>query len=476
MTKLATVLLAAVLLFLPLELRAQAPCGDCRQDGTINVLDSLLASQAAAGLPVALGPCCDVAVPPMQPDGFIDVLDALRIAQYAAGIVTTLRCDCPPFGYAVLAAGQLITYSLSSTAPSMFDSVMVAGPAPYLLAAQRDLDRCFTAQQGAAANVEVWNLDLTTATFVGVPQNVPLPAGTVARGLTQDERGGYFYLVNRADPSGCLSAVACSTTPTPSCLGQLLYFADFGLGPQLQWTAAGTSSAAGYSGLSFPASRPNSTQIWVTDLDVVPPLAFPGCSTFPGLQFFDNVPPIAAGVLAPVNPTGALRLLDVEWDAAGNGLLVTGEVAIAAGAVPLLAMLNTVAGPSFGATLALGGGPFPFPAPFSPAHRLTLDGANQRGWLLNDTHLVEFTYTPSTVAGTPGVLMGVSPTIDLGVTAADLAFNPRTQTLTLGGFPTSSQITVIDIPPGGIASFPGGALPTAVPLTVSSDVQRVVTY
>lgn len=73
-------------------------CGDCNMDGILNILDSLTASQAAAGI-VTIMPgtlqfnSCNVngAVEP-APGASIDVLDSLRIAQAAAGLPAMLAC------------------------------------------------------------------------------------------------------------------------------------------------------------------------------------------------------------------------------------------------------------------------------------------------------------------------------------------------------------------------------------------------
>jgi hypothetical protein len=73
---------------------AAQPCGDCTGDGTVGILDALLAAQMGASLVVPIPPQdvdCDV-----DASGAITILDALGIAQAAAGMPVTLTCPGPP--------------------------------------------------------------------------------------------------------------------------------------------------------------------------------------------------------------------------------------------------------------------------------------------------------------------------------------------------------------------------------------------
>jgi len=73
-------------------------CGDCNGDSTVDVLDSLVAARAAAGIMVPPEPrwaACNVAGTlggPATPGAALDIMDALLIAQRAAGLLAALSC------------------------------------------------------------------------------------------------------------------------------------------------------------------------------------------------------------------------------------------------------------------------------------------------------------------------------------------------------------------------------------------------
>jgi hypothetical protein len=72
-------------------------CGDCDQDGDIDVLDSLAASQHAVGLVQLTGAAlasCDVDVGSSPVPVAVTIVDALTIARVASGLVAALDC-CP---------------------------------------------------------------------------------------------------------------------------------------------------------------------------------------------------------------------------------------------------------------------------------------------------------------------------------------------------------------------------------------------
>ena len=93
---------------------AQGLCGDCDQNGIINVLDSLTAAQISVGL-VTPTPSqridCDV-----DGSNTVDVLDALLISQFAAGLPTTLACPGAPV-INPTAVGYCVIGNLNSNQP-----------------------------------------------------------------------------------------------------------------------------------------------------------------------------------------------------------------------------------------------------------------------------------------------------------------------------------------------------------------------
>lgn len=91
-----------VLLLMVSSVNAQI-CGDCNGDGSVTVLDALVAAQVAAGFDTSRYPgmsleACDVAAPQRVCSGpacsppVITILDALRIAQWSLGIGAPLLC------------------------------------------------------------------------------------------------------------------------------------------------------------------------------------------------------------------------------------------------------------------------------------------------------------------------------------------------------------------------------------------------
>lgn len=91
----------------PAAMASPVACGDCDGNGSVDILDSLLAGRISSGLviptPVQQA-VCDV-----DNDGGIDAVDSLLMAQAAAGLPVTLTCPpCPPqiditgFGYCVI--------------------------------------------------------------------------------------------------------------------------------------------------------------------------------------------------------------------------------------------------------------------------------------------------------------------------------------------------------------------------------------
>ena len=98
-----------------------ALCGDCNDDGVVNVLDVLRASHHVTGLLPLFGrqhDNCDVQ--PAGGDTFVTVLDALFIAQHAVGqrpdLFCTAAAPCPP--------------TLSS--PALLDTVVSYSPGPLI--------------------------------------------------------------------------------------------------------------------------------------------------------------------------------------------------------------------------------------------------------------------------------------------------------------------------------------------------------
>ena len=74
-------------------------CGDCNANGSVTIVDALLAAQHGASLITLTGSDfsgCNVtwALEP-QAGAAVGVLDALILAQHAAGIVPTLTCCLP---------------------------------------------------------------------------------------------------------------------------------------------------------------------------------------------------------------------------------------------------------------------------------------------------------------------------------------------------------------------------------------------
>ena len=71
-------------------------CGDCTQNGVVDVLDALVAAQHSAGLLTLTGvgfSNCNV-LGPLEPDpaAGVSVLDALAIARFVVGLPITLAC------------------------------------------------------------------------------------------------------------------------------------------------------------------------------------------------------------------------------------------------------------------------------------------------------------------------------------------------------------------------------------------------
>jgi len=66
-------------------------CGDCNQDGSITILDALVAAQIGVGLVTAEGEAleiCDV-----DGSGDVSILDALLLSRFLAGLVPALMCN-----------------------------------------------------------------------------------------------------------------------------------------------------------------------------------------------------------------------------------------------------------------------------------------------------------------------------------------------------------------------------------------------
>jgi hypothetical protein len=70
-------------------------CGDCNQDGFVNILDALRGAQHAAGVLTLTGAAFDNCnVNRVTGSIAVDILDALILARYDVGLAVTLSC-CP---------------------------------------------------------------------------------------------------------------------------------------------------------------------------------------------------------------------------------------------------------------------------------------------------------------------------------------------------------------------------------------------
>ena len=98
--RLQIILTAGTLLAVSAGLPAQFLCGDCNDDGVVNITDALVAAQHATGLISLVPPefqlCNVTGIAGGPPGGAVDILDALILAKKATGLTVTAAWNTEP--------------------------------------------------------------------------------------------------------------------------------------------------------------------------------------------------------------------------------------------------------------------------------------------------------------------------------------------------------------------------------------------
>ncbi len=415
--------IAALAGLLLLSATAGAQCGDCNQDGFVNVLDALHAAQFDVGVVASHGPCCNVSPPGgAGPDTVVNIIDALFIAQFSVGILPALRCDCVNYGYAVRSDDMIFTYSLRPNVNQLsVRNVTPEPPGNRLLAVRRDLSEAWTTINGA-----------TTMGYDTVTCNP----------VTGMMNGGALHPFPAAPPGANVSALAADEQTG---MATAFLAAHQGTPPRVEYhiepAPTFVDSEPAGEALVGLASVPGSLYMFGIGPNPVPP-GLPGVSK---LFLSTGMVPAGCTRLGPLVgscgiepfPGAFLPMSDIETTTSGDAVFVSGLAAI----LPAVHMFN----PEELGLRTLGS----FPGAV-PGASLAIDSAGLRGWMAIGTSAIgDFTYTPPTTSmpgtpGMPGVIITNPVVTPIPGAIIDIAFNQATDTLSVAGMPNASTITVFD--------------------------------
>ena len=167
-------------------------CGDCNEDGLVNIVDALTGAQHSVGSFSLMGQAfanCDV-----NSSGAVDIVDALVIAQFSTGLPAVPNCGgTPSFGSCSTPISITPGLPYSGTTVSADDD---SYPTCSIFSTAEDLVFRLTLVSTRTISIDLTNPSYGSALYV---QTV---CGSEASELGCDDSGGSQHIVLPSSPAG----------------------------------------------------------------------------------------------------------------------------------------------------------------------------------------------------------------------------------------------------------------------------------